>query len=334
MKEDCEKAPKIDHGPNNGRSAPAHRTGHPAVSTGIPFTCNICGGQSTFQEQHQANPELPSCSGCNSNVRFRWLVYRLSRELFGRPVPLRDFPRDKSIRGIGLTDPDCIASVLSDRFTYCNTYLNAEPRLDIRHGSSPFGELDFLIASEVFEHVEPPVSRAFHNVAGLLKPSGVLLLTVPWVWNGDPEQAIPELHDWKLDRKDDRYLVVNRKADGETEHFYGMAFDGGRGPSLGYTREHFAELHEWKLIQESESWRLENRRSDGKTESFHNLVFHEGPGLALEMRLFTNGGLQSDLQQAGFASVEFEMRDYMEAGIIFPQPWSRPVAARRHPRIA
>ena len=47
-------------------------------------------------------------------------------------LPLCAFPHAKSIKGIGLTDPDCIARVLAERFDYQNTYLDAEPRLDIR----------------------------------------------------------------------------------------------------------------------------------------------------------------------------------------------------------
>ncbi|MGD0579614.1 MAG: hypothetical protein ABSC08_11870 [Bryobacteraceae bacterium] len=67
-------------------------------------------------------------------------------------------------------------------------------------------------------------------------------------------------------------------------------------------------------------------------ETFSNLVFHGGPGLALEMRLFTKGGIEDNLQAAGFHQIEFEMQDYTEFGIIFGHPWSRPVAARKQPK--
>jgi hypothetical protein len=136
---------------------------------GIPFLCNICGTRNSFEEAHRLNPELPSCLVCRSNVRFRWLVHRLSVELFGDSLALAGFPSDKSIKGIGLTDPDSIARVLAERFTYVNTYLTNEPRLDIRSDPSPIGELDFLIASEVFEHVEPPVVESLRNAASLVR---------------------------------------------------------------------------------------------------------------------------------------------------------------------
>lgn len=293
----------------------------------LPFTCNICGHANVFLEEHYVDPELASCSTCGSNVRYRWLVHQLSCELFGRGMPLPQFPSNASIKGIGLTDPACIAATLIQRFTYRNTFLHAEPRLDIRTDPSPIGELDFLMASEVFEHVEPPVARAFRNAAALLKRSGVFLLTVPWVWDGfDP---LPELYDWKLDREDGRWAIVNRKPDGRIERFREPSFDDGPGPSLGYTREHFPELHEWSVWQDGASWYLRNRRADGAVETFHNLVFHGGPGLALEMRLFTKRGLEKCLREAGFVDIRFQFEDHAEWGIIFHYLWSRPVVARR-----
>ena len=300
-----------------------------AAFVDTPFRCNVCGGDSVFKQDHFDNPELASCSHCRSNVRFRWLVHRLSLELFGASTPLLDFPVRKSIKGIGLTDPLSIATVLADRFTYLNTCLNAEPKLDIRRDPSPFGELDFLIASEVFEHVEPPVSSAFANAARLLKPSGVLLLTVPWVWDGAPESAIPEIYDWRLGYEDSRHVIVNRRRDGVVERFWDMAFDGSPGPSLGHTREHFRNLHHWYLAEEKGSFTLSNNRMDGAVETFRELVFHEGPGLALEMRLFTKGGIESELRNAGFRHIEFQMQDCSQFGIIYGQPWSRPVLARK-----
>lgn len=293
------------------------------------FVCNVCGQHSVFQQAHYTNPELPSCSACRSNVRFRWLVHRLSLELFGRSIPLPEFPSSKSIKGIGLTDPQPLAVVLAERFTYCNTFLTTEPRLDIRRDPSPLGELDFLIASEVLEHVESPVAHAFANAARLLGPSGVLLLTVPWVWDGDASSAIPELHDWRLGCEEGRYVIINRRPDGQFERFWDMAFDGSPGPSFGRTREHFTELHDWRLSDDGGELHLLNARADGIVETFCNLTFHEGPGLALEMRLFTKGGIEDNLRAAGFHHFEFETRDYTEFGIIFGHPWSRPLAARK-----
>jgi hypothetical protein len=302
---------------------------YPIAQPDFRFTCNICGERSIFQRAHYVNPETPSCSHCQSNVRLRWLVHKLSIAFLGRSIPLPGFPSEKSIAGLGLTDPEPLATELAARFNYLNTYLTTEPQFDIRFDPSPLGDLDFLIASEVFEHVEPPVSNAFHNAAGLLRKTGLLLLTTPWVWEGNPATAIPELHDWRLEKHGEDWTIFNRRSDDRVERFSNMSFDGSPGASLGYTREHFPALANWKLANEDGNWQLTNKRPDGTVETFRNLVFHEGPGLALEMRLFTKGGIEENLRLAGFTQIEFEVQDTPEFGIVFGYPWSRPVSARK-----
>jgi SAM-dependent methyltransferase len=296
----------------------------------MKFTCNLCGrAGNELLPAHYENPELSSCATCGSNVRFRWLADRLGRELFGRRMLLLDFPADRSIRGLGLTDPSSIAGPLAERFTYVNTHYDIEPRLDIRSGDSPIGELDFLIASEVFEHIEPPVSVAFRNAARMLKPGGALLLTTPWIWDGRDRDALPALGDWRLEYADGKCSIVNRAPDGKVEWFHDVQPDGGPGRSFGRTREHFPDLHDWRLIEENGAWRLENKRRDGGVEVFHNLAFHGGRGLALEMRIFTKGSLEQELQAAGLAAIEFDREEHADFGIVFPYPWNYPIVARR-----
>ena len=293
----------------------------------MSFLCNLCGSPASFEDAHRVNPELPSCA-CGSNVRLRWLMHRLSLELFGRSIPLPQFPIDKSVAGLGLTDSPSIALTLEQRLSYRNTYLHQEPRFDLTRDPSPVGPLDFLIASEVLEHVEPPVSRAFRQAAAILKPSGFALVTVPWVFDGGPEGELPELQDWKFCRQDGAWAVINRHSNGETDFFPRIAVDGGSGPCLGRTREHFPNLNSWILRADDGETILVNTLPSGETEEFRNLVFHGGPGLALEMRLFTRDGLARSLQEAGFTGIEFESRETAEWGIFFPYPWSRPLVAR------
>jgi SAM-dependent methyltransferase len=262
-------------------------------------------------------------------VRFRWLADRLGRELFGRHLLLPDFPVDRSIRGLGLTDPTSLAKPLAERFKYINTFLDIRPKLDIRTGKSPLGQLDFLIASEVFEHVEPPVANAIRNAASMLRPRGFLLMTTPWIWDGDGQQVLPELHDWKLDYTDTDCIVLNRNRDGHVERFCDFSPFGSEGWSFGRTREHFPELYQWRLVEAAGAWRVENVRRDGAAEIFHNLCFHGGRGLALEMRIFTKASLEHDLRAAGFTSIEFDNQEYADFGIIFPHQWSYPIVARK-----
>ena len=93
----------------------------------LTFTCNICGARNTVE----ALPTEPATCACGSNVRLRALAHLLSLELFGESLPLAHFPRLKSIRCAGMTDKDCIADILTDKFDYTNTHYDREPRLDI-----------------------------------------------------------------------------------------------------------------------------------------------------------------------------------------------------------
>jgi SAM-dependent methyltransferase len=294
------------------------------------FDCNICGHTGNeLLTGHLENPELPSCLRCGSNVRFRWLVHALSSELLGASTPLSRFPEDRSVRGLGLTDPAVIAAGLERCFSYRNTFFDSEPKFDIRSDPSPTGPLDFLIASEVFEHVTPPVANAFENAAKLLKPSGLLLLTVPWVWDGEGVDVIPALNDWKLAREGDRWVIIDEDVSGHVRRYYDPSFDGRPGICLGHTREHFPELREWEISELNSAPVLINRRKDGVKETFRNIVFHGGPDPALEMRLFTRASLEAELRKAGFASIRFDNRAVAEYGIVFPYAWSHPVIARR-----
>src|SRR5208283_4631546 len=119
------------------------------------FVCNVCGAPNPLP----AGPmdrEAPTCAGCKSNVRVRGLLQALSRELFGLNLALPDFPRVRSLRGLGCSDAAPYADRLRDKLDYRNTFYDREPRLDLtKLPSAESGLYDFVLASEVFEHVPP-----------------------------------------------------------------------------------------------------------------------------------------------------------------------------------
>jgi SAM-dependent methyltransferase len=192
------------------------------------FTCNICNAKC-----HAASldRELPSCDTCGSNVRFRWIVHALSTHLFGESLILRAFPRRKKIRGLGMSDSLRIADVLRRRFDYRNTCYHSEPRFDIMAPPSgaPF---DFIVASEVFEHVQPPIQTAFNNLASLLAPGGFAVFSSPWELEGDTVEHFPHLHDWSVVRLRSGSVLVNRTSAGHLETFENLDFHGGPGSVL------------------------------------------------------------------------------------------------------
>jgi hypothetical protein len=228
------------------------------VSRSLPGTltyrCNICG-RICHSQVVDLGRENPTCK-CGSTVRIRSIVHLLSTELFGRSIALPDFPVQPDLHGWGMSDA-LYAKLLARKLGYVNTFYHQEPRLDITTPLDPAieGRLDFLISTEVFEHIVPPVSRGFENARRLLKPTGVLIFTVPFVPDGD-------------------------------------------------TIEHFPDLFQYELLELTGGSRLlKNTTREGHEQYFDDLVFHGGPGATLEMRVFSQSGLLSDLRRAGFENI-------------------------------
>jgi SAM-dependent methyltransferase len=177
--------------------------------------------------------EKPACSTCRSCARFRWIVHALSLELFGQSIPLPLFPLAKDLTGIGLTDSPSIADRLMEQLNYTNTFYHQEPRIDIMDLTSGVdGAYDFIIASEVFEHLPPPVQPAFNNLSRLLRPDGLVVFTVPWVPEGHTKEHYPDLYDWKIAHLRSGSILVNRNLAGEIQLFENLCFHGGPGETL------------------------------------------------------------------------------------------------------
>lgn len=144
------------------------------------FTCNICGATcdrpvEPLQREHE------DCPHCHSSVRVRALIALLSKEIFGALLALPEFPVLKGIRAIGMSDAPDLAARLAEKFDYTNTFYDQAPRFDVTHADPRNeGRYDFILSSEVMEHVPVPVEPAFSTLHRMLKPDGLLLMTTPY----------------------------------------------------------------------------------------------------------------------------------------------------------
>lgn len=194
----------------------------------LDFRCNACGNQTSNLRTRFTREEW-TCYECGSTVRLRSVIHALSNELFGESLALPDFPHRPDITGVGLTDWDGYASGLAEKFSYTNTYYHQEPYLDIMSIDTMLhGLYDFIIASDVFEHTAPPVTKAFENAQRLLKPNGVMILTVPYV-AGTTKEHFPELHRFSLHQQEEGWVLHNQTADGRSQEFSDITFHGGPG---------------------------------------------------------------------------------------------------------
>lgn len=196
------------------------------------FKCNICNSSCESIAASLSREEV-SCKSCGSTVRMRGMMYALSIALFGRALTLSEFPKDKKIIGKGMSDWDGYARPLTKLLGYTNTYYHKEPKLDITNISASDEEsLDFLISTDVFEHVAPPVILAFENARKILKKDGVFVFSVPYTLEEETQEHFPNLNEFKIEIRDGKRLLLNVKKDGSIEEFTDLVFHGGEGETL------------------------------------------------------------------------------------------------------
>jgi SAM-dependent methyltransferase len=175
----------------------------------------------------------PASCACGSNVRVRALMHLVSMELFGRALTVTDFPKLKSIRGMGMTDKPGYAASLAEKFDYTNTYYDRAPRFDFTAPHPElYGTYDFILSADVLEHVAPPVERPLEEVCRLLKPDGFLAATVPCTPDDAMREHFPELHEYRVIQLGASDVLVNRRADSTLEAREDLVFHEGPGAVL------------------------------------------------------------------------------------------------------
>jgi SAM-dependent methyltransferase len=148
-------------------------------------------------------------------------------------MAIPDWPANMAIKGVGLSDWHGYASRLPRKVDYINTYFHTEPYLDICRPPAEYtGAFDFVISTEVYEHVPPPVSRAFEATYKILKPGGAFIFTVPFTNQPDTLEHFPDLNRFEIVKIDDDFVMVNKKTDGTYELHTKLVFHGGPGTTL------------------------------------------------------------------------------------------------------
>lgn len=208
-------------------------------------------------------------------MRVRSLIALLSNEIFGTLLALPEFPVLKGIRGMGMSDTPDLAARLAEKFDYTNTFYHQAPFFDLtKPDPRDDARYDFILSSEVLEHVPPPVERAFAALHRMLKPDGLLLMTTPYNIGGRTIEHFSELYHYTLAAPGGRTVLVNCRRDGSVEIFQNLTFHGGHGSTLemrtfteeslraiiraaGFDQAHFASENFPEFgIEHAEAWSL------------------------------------------------------------------------------
>lgn len=250
----------------------------------MEYTCNLSGNKFTVKDIDK-HREGANVFGLNS--RMRAIIYVLIKTVLKSDGILSIISSNKNIRGVGMSDSNNLASELSKKFNYVNTYYHKPPLLDIYNDKhiSTYNNLDFIISSDVFEHISPypNLQIAFNNLFKILKKGGHIIFSVPFIYDNYYEH-FPSLYKYSIevDKTINKYYIKNINIDGHEELFWTC-----RTPSGG----------------------------------IGDLCFHGGPGSTLEMRIFSHDILIKYLKDAGFKEITFydpnEITDMQKYGIFW-----------------
>lgn len=210
----------------------------------IRFTCNICGSTSE-NETNRFHRELPDCHYCGSTPRFRGLALALCESLFGRPVLLIDAINAKNLHGLGMSDWPVLVALLDEKFSHTNTFFHTEPRYDVmKDEPSIYRNLDYVICSEVFEHVLAPLERGFKNLRRMLRPGGSLIFSTPYTSAPETLEHFPGMRKFTLQEVEGVW-ELRAKIGWRTRVYRGLIFHGGPGTVLEmrvWSKEHLFSL--------------------------------------------------------------------------------------------
>lgn len=199
----------------------------------IEYHCNLCGHKNRLESQ-QFHRELAACKKCGALARFRGIIHILAN-LLGEvdDIPLKKWPVRKNISGLGMSDWHGYAKLLSKKFGYENTFYDRRPHLDIMNLTEKYlGKYDFVISSDVFEHILHPLQQGFDNLFRMLKPGGHLVFSVPYTRTAETIEHYPGLRDYEILNFRGKKIIVNRDDVGCLQVYDNLVFHGGEGTTL------------------------------------------------------------------------------------------------------
>lgn len=196
------------------------------------YTCNVTGNTFSLENEEKYR-EGGLRFGCQS--RFRAIAYIFTKIFYGECKILSNLNSNKNLKGIGMSDGGSYADILTDKFNYINTYYHTEPYLDINNAKcvNSYNNLDFIISTDVFEHVEPypSLQLAFDNLYKMLKNGGVLIFSVPYTEN-EHKEHFPNLYKYEIKYENGNFVLYNTTVEGKSEVFDKLCFHGGPGTVL------------------------------------------------------------------------------------------------------
>jgi SAM-dependent methyltransferase len=154
-------------------------------------------------------------------------------ECFGYPssTTFADVEPNLARRGIGISDHWRLAARLASVFDYVNTFYHRFPLVDVtRPPEDLFGQLDFVICSDVLEHIPPPSLDGLKGIRRMLRDGGYAVITVPCHTGPTTSEYYPGLKSWAIEDGS----VSWTDGEGVERIDSNPEFHGGQGQTLAF----------------------------------------------------------------------------------------------------
>jgi len=202
------------------------------------FTCVVCGRTS---RSGLPGRESMQCHRCGATWRARAMVLGVLQSLSYSNTALRNVREDWSIRGLGTSDDIKIAKQLVNKFDYVNTYYHKGPKLDLTDVDPQWRECaQFVICSDVLEHVPPPTHFAIEGLYSVVASGGAAIISIPYTTADTTIEFYP-----KLERDEVQGNQVIWHDSNGVQHFDdNPEFHGGAGQTLAFRVWSLAKFEE------------------------------------------------------------------------------------------
>ena len=192
--------------------------------------CPMCAGPIG----NPAHQEDLGCENCGSTWRAQACWVTLLQSLgYSTGTDVSAIATDLSRKGLGISDDWRLARVISQKFDYTNTYLHRFPKLDLREiPAEARNFFEFVICSDVLEHIDPPLQSAFQGLLQLLQEGGFAVVSVPLCDDEEAHEFYPDLKTWNVKEGKVFWTDVH----GEEHVDRNPEFHGGEGQVLAFRR--------------------------------------------------------------------------------------------------
>ena len=192
------------------------------------FTCIVCG---RISRSGLPGRESMQCHRCGATWRARAMVLGVLQSLGYSNTALKDAREDWSIRGLGTSDDIKIAKQLVNKFDYVNTYYHKGPKLDLTDVDPQWREsAQFVICSDVLEHVPPPTHSALEGLFSVVASGGAAIISIPYTTADATIEFYPELERYEVQGNQ----VVWHDSNGVRHVDDSPEFHGGAGQTLAF----------------------------------------------------------------------------------------------------